>query len=384
VTESQHLPILVAIESDPTRYHGENAGRPGLLSRRGAEQLLAHLASDLAALLPDIARCSLTMAGALFDQTQLMRPGFGIYRALESFAPLPAQEGDYRPRLLSLGALEGAMPVPELQPEPDIPLASLQLLPLLVSGPGARVSDLSEHMEHLFLERGQLSAHTAQALESGFGIGTLHARFMTLTDLNAMLHLQLDHFGFLPLWELLDAALEHRDDAFSVSGRSGQRFDYSDGQVQGHFETFDYWAREGSGKETPGDAQALAQGYAEWTREYRQYLVTLAAHRVPVTQCRAGRPDELLEGPFLVEECELAVRPGTAPVTEHLAGDLGVVAITVAAEGGRLNFYPLRPDGLNELHAHLREAGYAARGVAFPGSISCDPELRRLQPDPAG
>ena len=29
-----------------------------------------------------------------------------------------------------------------------------------------------------------------------------------LTDLLAMLRLQLDHFGFLPLWELLQAALD--------------------------------------------------------------------------------------------------------------------------------------------------------------------------------
>lgn len=384
MADSRHLPILVAVESDPTRYHGEHAGRPGLLTRGEAEQLLAHLASDLAEVLPDIARCSLTMAGALFDQTQLMRPGFGIYRALESFAPLPAESGEYRPRLLSLGALDGALPVPDLQPEPDIPLASLQLLPLLVSGPEAELSRLSERMEHLFLERGQLSARTAQALESGFGIGTLHARFMTLTDLNAMLHLQLDHFGFRPLWELLDAALEQGADPFSVAGRGGQRFDFADGAVLGHFETFDYWAGEGSGTKTPGDTQALAQGYAEWTREYRQYLLTLAAHHVPVAQCRAGQPDEVLEGAFMVEECVGAAGPGTARVTEHLAADLGVVAITVATEGRRLNFYPLRPDGLNELHAYLRDAGYAAGGVAFPGNINCDPESRRLEPGQAG
>ena len=65
----QHQNILVGIETDPTRYHGENASRPALLDRVAAEQVLAHLATDLTSLFPAISFCTLTMAGALFDQT---------------------------------------------------------------------------------------------------------------------------------------------------------------------------------------------------------------------------------------------------------------------------------------------------------------------------
>jgi hypothetical protein len=99
------------------------------------------------------------------------------------------------------------MPNSDLQPLPDIPLGLLQLLPVVVNGPPELVEELGQAMEYRFLEEGQVSAHSASWLETAFGISINHARMMTLTDLNAMLRMQLDHFGFLPLWELLDAAL---------------------------------------------------------------------------------------------------------------------------------------------------------------------------------
>ena len=78
-----HQYILVGIETDPTRYHGEHASRPALLERVAAEQILAHIAADLTAMFPAISRCSLSMAGALFDQTQILRPRLPVYSALE-------------------------------------------------------------------------------------------------------------------------------------------------------------------------------------------------------------------------------------------------------------------------------------------------------------
>ena len=93
------------------------------------------------------------------------------------------------------------MPLPDLQPCEDIPLGLLQILPLLISGPADYVSQLAEEMEHRFIEQGQVSAHSAKSMEAQFQIASNHARFMTMTDLNALLRLQLEHYGFLPLWD---------------------------------------------------------------------------------------------------------------------------------------------------------------------------------------
>ena len=378
MTHSGYIPILVAIETDATRFHGEHTNRPRVLGKAAAEQMLAHLSADLAALFPGITRCSLAMPGAVYDQTQLLRPGYPVFQSLETFISESSGTDD-QPRLLSLGEHEGRMPARDLEPLTDVPLGLLLTLPLVVSGPAGLTEDLSMNMEHQFLESGQLSAHSAQGLEANFGIPVTHARFMTLTDLHAMLRLQLEHFGFLPLWELLDAALNARTDPLSVTGGRGQQFQWLDGAVRSEFETFDYWASHGGGREHPGAEQVLAKEYADWTRECRQYLATLKAHAVPVLQFLPQK--ELLESSFLVEESQSAAGSGAAQVTEHSSGELGTIAVTVILEGRQLNYYPLSPAGLNDLHASIRASGFGGGGMAFPGCINYDQSTRRLIPE---
>lgn len=376
-----HIPLLLAVETEATRFHGEHAVRPAMLGKGDAEQVLAHVSADLAALFPELAECSLVMPGALFDQTQLLQPGYPVYRSLENMLAESFTADGAQPRLLSLGADRDRMPSPELEPKADVPLGMLQILPLLVAGEPGLTRDLAMRMEHRFLESGQVSAHTAKGLEANFGIPVTHARFMTMTDLHAMLRMQLEHFGFLPLWELLYAALDLEPGSLAASGRGGQRFEWRDGAVHCLFETFDHWANDGPGREYSCAGQILAREYSDWTREYRQYLTTLQAHAVPVLQHLAEDPDPVLEGSFLVEVSALAPGNGAAQVTEHSSGELGTIAVTVIHAGRQLNYYPLIPAGLNELHAVLRDSGLGGGGVAFPGCINYSERERRLIPD---
>ena len=373
--------IMVAIETDATRYHGEHARRPRLLSRSEAEQMLAHLSTDLSEQFPQIRSCSLAMAGALFDQTQLLRPGYPVYASLESLSATGSGGSAFQAGLISFGADSGQMPNSDLQPSDAIPLGLLQTLPLLLFGEKGLVETLSDQMEHKFLDSGQLSAHAAKAVEANFSVAVNHARFMTLTDLNAMLHLQLEHFGFLPLWQLLDAAINTPDESLSVTGTGGQEFRWTGNAVRCSFETFDYWSTRGAGKARAADGQLLAQGYSDWTREYRQYLTTLAAHDVNLEQVLADEPGQVLKGNFQVETSAYQLRREAAQVTEHSSGDLGTVAVTVVGENGQLNYYPLAPSGLNDLHASIRKTLGATDGVSFPGSILYDHRSRQLQPD---
>jgi hypothetical protein len=370
--------ILVAIETDATRYYGANASRPRVLEKAGAEQLLAHVAADLKALLPDISGCSLITAGALFDQTQVLRPAFPVFAALEQVAL--RHNGPFRPGLVSIGAESGRMPVAALQPLEDIPLGLLQLLPIVVHGPKGRVEELGQAMEYRFLEEGQVSAHTANGLKTAFDISVNHARLMTLTDLNAMLRLQLEHFGFLPLWELLDAALGGRSEPLDVTSGSGQSWSWRDGAVHSTFQTFDHWAVAGEGSGMMAAHQGLAVAYAEWTRELRQYLTTLTAHGLEVRFHLPGQKDSLEGGYF----CEKGANPpvsGSSAVTEHSYGELGTIAVTAAVEGQLEHYYPLNPGGLNDINAHLRDRIPGGHTVAFPGTILYDEKLRCLVAD---
>jgi hypothetical protein len=371
--------ILVAVETDATRYYGPEATRPALLGDSEAEQMLAHLAADLQSLLPEISRCSLIAAGALFDQTQVLRPGFPLFAALEATA-FGSDAERFRAGLVSIGAKDGRMPVEELQPLDDIPLGMLQLLPLVLQGPAELVGEMGRQMEYRFLEEGQLSAHSANWLSTAFGISIQHARLMTLTDLSALLRLQLEHFGFLAMWELLDAALAERADPLTVTTPNGQTYEWRDGAVHTVFETFDHWANRGGGADLPAGRLALAEAFGDRVREMRQYLTTLRGHGLTVSY-RLPDSDSPLEGTFVAEPCETAPGESAAVITEHSLAGLGTLAVTVVHENRMENLYPLEPRGLNDIHACLRERIPGGQTVAFPGTVVYDEQTRRLCPD---
>jgi len=371
--------VLVALETDAAQFYGVNAVRPGLLGRSDSEQLLAHIASDLKSLLPEISRCSLIAAGALFDQTQVLRPGFPIFKALEAVSTKDNPE-QFKPGLVSIGASEGQMPTPDLQPSPDIPLGPLQLLPIIVQGPSNEVSELGQEMEYRFMEEGQLSAHSAAWLETAFGISINHARLMTVTDMSAMLRMQLDHFGFLPLWELLDAALSNCTGPISVRTPNGLEFRWENGTVHSRFETFDRWATRGMGSRVAAERQALSAAYGDWTREIRQYLTTLRAHGLDV-QFHLDAEESPLEGTFLMELSESKPGTGDSTITEHSYSELGTIAVTVRNKDRVENYYPLCSSGLNDIQSHIRAHIPGVHSVAFPGTILHDERTRRLVPD---
>ncbi|MFT5138803.1 MAG: hypothetical protein ACI9H8_000740 [Lysobacterales bacterium] len=381
MSELAYKRILVAIETDATRYHGENASRPVLLEPLATEQILAHISTDLKNQFPEISACSICLAGAVFDQTQLMRPDYPIYECLEDLSKAKQTGRDFEPALLGIGSQAGRMANSDLQPDDDIPLGLLQILPLVFSGDPALVDGIAESMEHRFLESGQLSAHSAKALESHFEIAVNHARFMTVTDLNAMLNLQLEHFGFLPLWQLLDAAINQPTINLEVTGREGQLFKWTGTAVRCTFETFDYWAGQGQGKTVAAQGQLLAKAYSDWTRGYRQYLTTLAAHAVPLEQVRADDSSQLLNSTYLIEASNYQSRHEALQVTEHSSGELGTVAVSVVGESGLQHYYPLVSSGLNDLHAAIRDEFGVSGGLSFPGSILYDESSRQLRPD---
>jgi hypothetical protein len=200
---------------------------------------------------------------------------------------------------------------------------------------------------------------------------------MTITDLNALLHLQLKHYGFLPLWELLDAAMNPPANALEVSTDGGLKFKWQDGAVHSFFESFDWWAQYGGGADLAADDQQLQAAYFDWTQEYRVYLTMLSAHGVKVCQHLPGLEDAELKDSFLLEESTVIPGASSLPVTEHSAGDLGTVAVTVVSGNRQMNFYPLQASGLNDLHEFIREQGYSG-DVAYPGRICYNETSRQL------
>lgn len=375
VTRRQY--ILLGIKTDPTRYHGENASRPALLGDDAAQQLLTGVAADLKVLFPAVDHCAVTMPGALFDQTQVLQPGFPVFNALESLQQTASGVSGSKPGLAGIGADQEQMPLAALQPSERIAPGLLQLLPLVVSGTEERIRELTTALKQHSHQQGQISDRTIGCLEENFRISIDQVRFMAITDLCALLRQQLEHFGFLPLWELLDLALNESGNSLEVSTPSGLRFQWHDGAVHSFFESFDWWAKHGAGAEKSASGQQLQSAYVNWTREYRSYQTTLSAHGVIVYQHLAGLGDATLDDSFLLEESTVSPGQNVASVTEHTADDMGTLAVTVVRGRRQMNFYPLQASGLNDLHRYIRDHGYSG-DIAYPGRICYDENSRQL------
>ena len=371
------FPFLVAIETDPERTSAPG-GRPQTLDQGDAEQMLAHLTADLGSVLGGIGKCHLASCGMLFDQCQILRPGLPVFEALEGLLK-PDQHDAITPGQTAIGSSNGDFSESALVPDKSIPPGVLLLLPIVIAGPSDLVKELAEEMEHRFLGEGQVSAHTASWLEAAFHIGISHARFMTVTDLNAMFRIQLEHFGYLPLWDLTDAAVMESEETLSLQAANGMQLGWQEGAVHIVFETFDFWANKGGGHDLPGDS--LDDGYANWIRELRRYTSTLAAHHVPM---RFNLPESCsgqVTETYLCEQIESHDSDQElASITEHGRDDLGIVAITVQKANSLLNYYPLTPGGLNDIHEDIQGMELTGGGMAFPGRVRFSASKRRLRP----
>jgi hypothetical protein len=107
----------------------------------------------------------------------------------------------------------------------------------------------------------------------------------------------------------------------------------------------------------------------------------LTAHGVHVSQHLPGLEDAELTDSFLLEESTNTPEACAAPVTAHVADDLGTIAVTVVSGARQMNLYPLRASGLDDLHRFIRDEGYSG-DIAYPGRLCYDENTRRLVAEP--
>lgn len=377
---------------------------PGPLDRAAATRLAEAIAADLGRLVPDLARFALVVPGALYDQTELLRPGFPLLAALDDVFRGTLLDGGFVPGLIALGSDDGrAFTLPALNPARQPGAGALLMLPFALLGRPADIDALSALLENQLLQSGGVSADTRRCVESVFGVRFVNLSYATVGDLCALLKVQLEHAGFGGLWELLERALFRPQDPADVSLPTGNRFLMSEGTVWTPFWTFDDWAQVGPGQDRPADA--LAAGYVEWVKVQRQYLMAFAAWGLPVrlaigeafTECAGTTMRELragaqLDGDYLVETVLRVENAGPERrllITNQFDDEVGTLAYTVAAldaDGCLLaleHHYPLTPRGLEAIAARLTERSRDyERVVRHPGALLVDAAGRCLEPAP--
>ena len=363
------LPIVLALEP----VAGEPPARM-TLSRDEAAELAERVAADLHTLVPQVDAARLALAGALFDQVELLRPGFPVWTTLDELARrVPRGQLD---NVVAFGSHDGHMPAQPLEPSPIFADGPMRLLPMSLLAPVALAEELSEQLEIQLVGRGEASAPTADWLMRTLGIRLEHVRYLSRNDLLALTCVQYEHVNLAPLWSLLETALltPYREES-TMSAR-GLALRYADGKVLAQSPS-QWLAGQG------GDTAERAHALAGIVFELRQYAALLDAHQLPLQlQPSPAGQVEAAAGYLLETVAEADPNDGTANLFAHEAAGLGVIAITVAQRGsdGRprvlAHAWPLQPQALGTLLALLSDRYGSAADLHALGRIVLDEQAR--------
>jgi hypothetical protein len=347
------LPALLALEP----VAGEPPPRM-TLGRDEAAALAELVAADLLGLVPQAESARLVLAGALFDQVELLRPGFPVWSALDEL-------GRRVPRgrlenVVALGHHEGRMPAPELEPSAIYAGGPMRLLPLSLLAPAALAEDLSAQLELQLVGRGEAGTRTADWLMRTLGVRLEHVRYFSRNDLLALTCVQYEHVNLAPLWALLETALLTPQREESTMSARGLSLRYVDGTVL--VQSPAQWLSRQT-----GDPAQRAHDFAGIVFELRQYAALLDAHRVPLTMTYAAGTTAATDGYLLETRAAADADLGSPHLFAHEAPGLGVVAVTVAQPAGAgparvlAHAYPLQPRALGPLLHRLAD-GYGIAG----------------------
>lgn len=376
---------------------------PAPLSREQADELAGAIAEDLLRILGEpIRSCGLIVVGALYDTSELVRPGLPMVETLFELYRGSLRGGLFQPQLIAIGAGAGRFPVPSIAPQRRPGAGPLLVVPLLFVGEQDEIKVVQERLEAELLEKGKAEFKTDLCIRRLFGAQPENLAYATVNDLCALLKIQLEHSGMAALWELLEGALFRPEETHEVSLESGNQFIQRGNAVYAPFFTFDQWAER-----SDASGAALWEGYSAWLRQQRVYEAGIGAHGLAVHHLRADAPvgpgcgnklqrlvdnfgiggDSLTEVRSSLDSLEGA---SVVLMTEQASRELGLIAYTVLVQGSEgeilhlANEYPLSAAAAAEVRQ--RWAAVAADlgldlHLARPGRVTLSEDGRHLVPE---
>jgi hypothetical protein len=340
------LPVVLALEP----VEGEPPARL-TLSRDEAAELAELVANDLHTLVPQVDAARLALVGALFDQVELLRPGFPVWATLDELARRVPR--GHLENVVAFGSHDGHMPAQPLEPSRLYAGGPMRLLPMSLLAPAELAEDLSEQLEVQLVGRGETGALTAEWLMRMLGIRLEHVRYLSRNDLLALTCVQYEHVNLAPLWSLLETALLTPLREESTMSARGLALRYADGKVLAQSPS-QWLAGQG------GEPAQRAHGLAGIIFELRQYAALLDAHQLPLQlQPAPSLAVEAGDGYLLETLAEADPNYDPPALFAHEAAGLGVVAITVAQRSAQgqsrtlAQAWPLQPQALGSLLALL-------------------------------
>ena len=354
-----HIRLLAGLEIEP-------GGQPlRMLSRDDASELAGHLATDLARVLPEAENTLLMASACLFEPNELLQPDFPAWQALEELAANMHRQSGFRPQVVAFGAHGGRMPHAALQPPPAPPQGQFIALPLLLVCSSDSAASIESKLEAELFESGSIDPPARSLLHSAAGLESVHGQLLTVNDLIALQHVQLDSVGLGGFWPVIEQVL--------LAGGTPQDFELPAG-----LEVF--WQPDGKCLDirfvTFDQSELSPDEYCLWMRAFRTLTALLDAHGID------WRPQS--EDPVAWDEHQQMMIETSGPsghkdgLTVHHHPHLGLVAWTVVEEGRLMHLYPLRPDAADQIERELaaRQSGLITRCK----TIHSDPDTGKLAP----
>ncbi len=340
-----------------------NANR--ILSRADCATLAESLATDLVRQAELAGEGLLVVAGALFEPAELLRPGLPAWAALQDFARNTPQGPDDSGQILAIGAHQGRLPDSRLTPADASLSGQLLALPILLRSPDTVHVQLEEQLESLLFEKGGLHPPSRAAFSQASGLDTGHGQLMTLNDLIALTHVQMDTAGLGAFWPVVEQVLVNPDDdqTFALPGPLAAHWQGAQRSLTIAFQTFD-------------DFPGPIEGYAVWTRAYRSLSALLSVHGIAPEIHTTHTLDEQRRA--VVESSgKSRAAPG---LTEQIHPDCGLLCWTLIEDQHQYHLYPLDSAGVS-----LLQQDFAARGLSArrpPDGVALTADQNALQAAP--
>lgn len=330
------------------------------LTKEAASTLATQIGGDLEKLFPELHETGIILPGAVYDQTELLAPGFPLYRALEEmYLDAGGRDNEFEAQIISLGSVDGEFPIDVLRPAPSLVWGPLMVIPFSLVAPVSHLAPIEAEFDQRMFEHGSCSEATIEIINEQFGLTTLHAQYLSLSSLCALTRAHLNAAGLDFLWELLEKALTDPHGSTEVNFNIGLTCRYHDQHVTLPFYSYREWVKKARDQKTERpEGQSFVEGYSLYVRQTRQASIGLGAHSIDVVWEDAHGSS--LEGAFFCETDDLAVDGEATTLPEIVRAtlieqhdpDLGTVAWVVGKYDSedrliqRLTYYPLITDGL--------------------------------------
>ncbi len=327
-----------------------------IIDKTDASKLVETISRDLTAILSMTKEnVSLACSVACYPVEQILQPKWPIHSTLNQYASAAMQGEQQQHKVLSIGADHGQMPE-GLQPHHSS--QPLMLIPFILY---TNSETIAQAFEQDLMNKGMISPPTYQALSEITGLTVQHANYLSNIDLLAMMHNHYQQLGQDACWQIIEHAVLQSQSKTMSQSKQHNYFYLHDHLVfspmfsMHHFVTF---------------FDGTADQYIDWIIQQRTAMAAFQVHGLelhlfqpthwPLNEdkiCLGAFEQNRLTGSFWIDNSSDLENKREANLTYVKSQQAGILAVRVehSDTNSRQYYYPLRPEGIKAIEAHIKQ-----------------------------